>query len=74
MSRIVDHINQVPDVGDLMFDQPETQRWLPTPVTPVLATPAALVVAVAWAALNGAAAGGCITPGGMSPDRPPSCN
>lgn len=57
MSRIVDRINEVPDIGDLTIDQPETYRWFPAPATPVLSTPAAFISAIICA--NG---GGCPPP------------
>ena len=73
MSRIVDHLNHVaPEIADLTVDQPANHRWLPTPVTPVLATPAALAVALVAAALMNTG-GGCLTSESESL-RPPVCN
>jgi hypothetical protein len=44
INALLEHINQMgPEIGDLMVDQPETHRWLPMPVSPVLATPATFV-------------------------------
>jgi hypothetical protein len=55
MNSLLERINHVsPEFGDLRVDRPETHRWLPTPMTPVLATPAvALLAVVAFATAGG---------------------
>jgi hypothetical protein len=48
MSMLLEHINQMgPEMGDLTVDQPENHQWLHSPVSPVLSTPALVIMMLA---------------------------
>jgi hypothetical protein len=65
MSKLLEHINQMgPEIGDLMVDQPETHRWLPMPVVPVLSTPVCIP-----GIMFVIAASGCLTGSSDKPCR-----